>query len=183
MDVGYSRVESSAQETANVLVNILGGAVTVLQNTGVPVGRLFAGYAINQTYALELGYLRTGDVTQNIAGVSGGLVPYTGNANASVSGLEFSALIRPVITNGWERFFIRAGGHNFDISTNVTLTGIGTASAKTSISGSGLLIGIGYDTPISHSLSSRSAYTHYDKIGGDSSSYANIFTVGLVAKF
>ena len=183
VDVGYGRVNSSAQETADTFVNAFGGSATVVQHVSAPVGRIFAGYTINQNFALELGFLQTGDFDQDILGNSGGF-PYTVKETDSANGLEFSALVRPVTENGWEKLFIRAGGHHLNLSANWTAVGVGgAASGDINRSGNGFLIGIGYDTPISETLSYRSAYTYYNKIGGESDNNAHVFTIGLLAKF
>uniref|UniRef100_Q3AQW3 Outer membrane protein OmpA-like transmembrane domain-containing protein n=1 Tax=Chlorobium chlorochromatii (strain CaD3) TaxID=340177 RepID=Q3AQW3_CHLCH len=167
------------------MVSIAGGAVTVTQNRGFVNGRVFTGYNFNKNIAVELGYLQTGDTTANIAGVSGTLVAYTGELKASVSGIDYSILIRPISNNEWNGLFIKAGGHylEMDQKGSLTFAGIGTNTIKESVNGSGFLIGIGYDTPITDNIDLRSAYTYYGKIAGDSDSEANFFTIGLLAKF
>ncbi len=183
VDVGYARVENSTQKIANDFVNLLGGSVTVVQDVSAPVGRIFAGYTINQNIALELGFVQTGDFNANVSGYTGGFVPYTVKETDSASGFELSAVIRPVTENGWHRFFVRAGAHNLNISSKLTSSFPGATAVNLDRSGNGFLIGIGYDTPISETLSCRSAYTYYDKIGGESDNYAHIVTIGLMAKF
>lgn len=183
VDAGYSYVKGDAQETANEVVDILGGAVIVIQDTRAVTGRLYAGYNINKNFAVELGYLNTADLTTTISGVSGGSVPYTGKGNVSVSGIDYSVLIKPIATKGWDGLFAKVGGHYLDSSVDVTLTGTGTVSSKSSTKGSGFLVGLGYEAPISDTFDYRVAYTYYNKVSGVSNNDANVVTVGILAKF
>ena len=65
---------------------------------------------------------------------------------------------------------------------DITLTGTSTASISKSLSGSGLLFGVGYDTSITKNIDFRASYTYLNKIGG-TSDYANVFSVGVLTKF
>ena len=52
-ELGYSKIQNQSQAVANQLVNAVGGAVSVTQDSGVAVGRVFGGYNINENFALE----------------------------------------------------------------------------------------------------------------------------------
>jgi OOP family OmpA-OmpF porin len=182
VELGYSKVDNDTQSTANSLVNEVGGAVTVSQDTSVAVGRLFGGYNINEYVALELGYIRTGDVSQRASGVAGNSVPYTASADVSVSGVDYSVLLRPSIASGWNGLFGRIGGHYLEASADYSVTAIGSASGNISNKGSGFLVGLGYETSIANNVGFRAGYTHYSNLAGDDG-YANVFSIGVLGKF
>lgn len=182
VELGYSKVESDAQSTANSLLNEVGGAVTVTQDTSVAIGRLFGGYNINENVAVELGYIRTGDVSQRASGVAGNSVPYTASADVSVSGVDYSILLRPSIASGWNGLFGRVGGHYLEASADYSITAIGSASGNISNKGSGFLVGLGYETSIADNVGFRAGYTHYSNLAGDDG-YANVFSIGVLRKF
>jgi len=181
-ELGYSRVENEAQTTANTLVNALGGSVIVTQDTGVAIGRLFAGYNINENVAVELGYMQTGDVTQHAAGIARNSVAYTGSMNVSVSGVDYAVLVRPSVASGWNGLFAKFGGHYLEESGDVTLTGTSTVSVSQSVKGSGFLVGFGYQAPVADRIDFRATYTYYDSVAGGNG-YANVVSVGLLGKF
>ncbi len=181
-ELGYTRVQNDAQATANALVNAVGGSVIVTQDTGVVIGRLFAGYNINENIALELGYLQTGDVTQRAAGVARNSVAYTGSANVSVSGVDYAVLVRPSVASGLNGLFAKIGGHYLEASQDATLTGTSTVSVNSSVKGSGFLVGFGYQAAVADNVDVRATYTYYDSVAGGNG-YANVVSVGLLGKF
>ena len=181
-ELGYTKVESDAQATANALVNAVGGSVIVTQDSGVAIGRLFAGYNINENFAVELGYLQTSDVNLKAAGVAGNSVAYTGNANLSVSGVDYAVLIRPSVSTGLNGLFAKIGGHYLEASVDGTLTGTSTASFSSSVKGSGFLVGFGYQAAVADNVDVRATYTYYDSVAGGNG-YANVVSVGLLGKF
>ncbi len=181
-ELGYSRVKNDAQEVANGLVSELGGSVIVTQDSGVAVGRLFAGYNINENIAVELGYLHTADINLNAAGVAGNSVAYTGAADTSIKGVDYAVLIRPSASTGLNGVFAKVGGHSLKASTDMSLTGTSTVSFNDSVKGSGFLLGLGYQAPISSNIDARATYTYYDNVAGEDG-HANVFSLGILAKF
>ena len=182
VELGYSKVESDAQAAANNLVSQVGGAVTVTQDTGVAIGRLFAGYNINENFAVELGYIGTSDVSQHAAGVAGNNVAYTATANVSVSGIDYSVLLRPSIASGWNGLFGRIGGHYLEASTDYTATAASTVSGTRNVSGGGFQVGLGYDSEIAENVDFRTSYTYYNSLAGGNG-HANVFSIGVLGKF
>jgi opacity protein-like surface antigen len=182
VELGYSKVENDAQSTANSLVNEVGGAVTVTQDTSVAIGRAFGGFNINENIAVELGYIRTSDVSQQAAGVAGNSVAYTAKADVSVSGVDYSVLLRPSLASGWNGLFGRVGGHYLEASSDVTVTAASTVTMSRNVSGGGFLVGLGYDTSVSDNIDLRASYTYLNNLaGGDG--YANVFSIGVLGKF
>ena len=182
-ELGYSKIQNQSQAVANQLVNAVGGAVSVTQDSGVAVGRVFAGYNINENFALELGYMWSGDVNLNAAGFTRVPASYTANYTASVNGVDYSVLVRPSVASGWNGLFGRIGGHYLESSVDITSSGgITYPNPSSSHSGGGFLAGFGYETAIADKVDFRTSYTYYNSLaGGDG--YAHIFSIGVLGKF
>ena len=125
LDGGYAFVKGEAQVLADGLASSLGGSATSTQTTSAAVGRIFTGYNIDKHFAVELGYQKTADFTVTYSGVAGNRVRYSGNGNVSVSGIDYSLLIKPIETKGWDGLYAKVGGHYLDTSTDVSLTASG----------------------------------------------------------
>lgn len=182
LEGGAGSLKDSTGEVARALVNAVGGSAVVTQDASVLVGRLLAGYQFNENFSAELGYSFTGSVDTKIAGVSSSSVAYTGSGKSSYSGIDYSVLIRPNVSSGANGLFLKLGGHNLTIKTDVTLTGTSTASASSSTTGSGTLFGFGYDWPVSTTSFARVSYTSYNKVAGGDGNQGVVF-FGLTSKF
>lgn len=181
VDVGAGFTTDTVDDTAQNLVNVNGGIATVEQKLGAAVGRICLGYNVNKTFAVELGYIATGDYEEDAAGISSTDVAYGYSAKASVSGLDYSLLIRPVKSlNG---LFAKVGGHSLETTMEYSAVNMTSLSGETTKSGSGYLVGIGYDTPISDSINTRVAYTYYNSVSGLDNTDLNMLTVGIYANF
>ena len=147
-------------------------------------GRLFAGYNINENFAVELGYLHTTDINVDAAGVTGNSVPvaYTAAADISVKGVDYAVLIRPSSSTGLNGLFAKVGGHYLKASTDISVTGTSTVSLSDSVKGSGFLLGVGYQAPIASNIDARATYTYYDNVAGEDG-HANVLSLGILAKF
>lgn len=182
-ELGYSKVSDSSQASANTLVSNFGGSASVTQDSGVAIGRLFGGYAFNENFGAELGYIKSGDVTQQATGVEGGGVTYTAKQTISYSGIDYAVLVRPSISTGWNGLFAKIGGHYLEGSNDITMSAAGqSASEGTKIKGSGFLFGFGYEAPIANNINFRATYTHYNNISGANDN-ANVASIGILAKF
>jgi hypothetical protein len=169
---------------ATGLVSALGGSATSVQDSGMTVGKIFGGMNLTENFGVEVGYIMTGSANATFSGVSGSAVAYSGTASIKASGLDFSGLIRPGTATGLNGLFLRLGGHSMTVKNEVSvLTGSSSGASSTSNSGTGGLIGVGYDGKINDKLDFRVAYTSYSTIGGVSGNNANLFSVGLVSKF
>lgn len=183
IDAGYAYVNADAQDTADGLASILGGSVTVTQDTSAFIGRVYAGYNINKNFGFEVGYLKTSDVETTASGIAGNGVAYRGNADLSVSGFDYALLIKPIETRGLDGLFAKVGGHYSETSYDWSLTGTSTVSGETDEDGSGFLVGIGYEAPLANGLDARVTYTYYDNISGVSDNNSSVITFGVLAKF
>jgi len=183
VELGYQNVKNEAQSNANELVRVLGGSSSVTQDTGLFDGRIFAGYKVVEYIDLELGYTQTGNITSNFSGRAGNGVAYSGNANTSYSGADYSVLFRPSIASGFNGLFLRVGGTYLTQKNDLTITGTSTATLNDSTSGSGYIVGLGYDIPINPTFNARIAYNYLGNVAGISNNYSNRFSVGFLGKF
>jgi opacity protein-like surface antigen len=111
-------------------------------------------------------------------------VAYTANADISYSGVDYSVLLRPSISTGLNNLYFRIGGTYYTQKADVSIAGGGvSASQNVNTSGTGYLLGLGYDIPVSKSVDVRAAYNYVGNIAGVSNSYSNRFSIGILGKF
>jgi hypothetical protein len=173
---GAASIKDQSGALARGLVNELGGSATVTQDTGVGFARFYGGYQINKFVAAELGYLQTSEANANFSGTGNG--GYTGNVKLSVSGFDVSAVIKPFEQAGVNGLFFRAGLTSYEQKVSVTASANGRAAAGTdTYSGTGTLLGVGYDLPAGPGTV-RFQLTTLQKVGGESDSDSTAMSVG-----
>ena len=183
LELGYTRIDDAAQQTANDLVRAVGGSATVTSDTSMAIGKIFAGYQFTENFSAEIGAYRTSDFDMSASGRSSGGTAYTASSSTNVYGVEGSFLVRPSVSTGLNGLFLRAGGHWDKAESDVSAAGAGaTATGSYWVSGSGFLAGAGYDVNVDKNLTGRVAYTYYDSVAG-SNAYANVGSVSLMYKF
>jgi hypothetical protein len=183
VEVGYTRIDNAAQQTANNLVGAVGGSAAVTSDSGMAIGKLFAGYQFTENFSAEIGAYRTSDFDMKAAGISSGGTAYTASSSTSIYGVEGSFLIRPNVSTGLNGLFGRFGGHWDKAESDVSAAGAGaTATGNYWVSGSGFLAGAGYDVNVDKNLTGRVSYTYYDNVAG-TDAYANVGSLSLMYKF
>lgn len=183
LEVGYTRIDDAAQQTANDLVRVLGGSATVRSDTSMAIGKIFAGYQFTENFSAEIGTYRTSDFDMSASGVTSGSAAYTASSSTNVYGVEGSFLVRPSVSTGLNGLFVRAGGHWDKAETDVTASANGgSATGNYWVSGSGFLAGAGYDVNVDKNLTGRVSYTYYDSVAG-TDAYANVGSISLMYKF
>lgn len=185
IEFGAEKVQDQTQATANALVSAVGGSASVTQNTMMYDGRIFAGYKIVEYVDVELGYTQTSTINMNYTGRSSGGVAYSGNANLNVNGVDYSVLLRPSITSGFNGLFLRVGGTYLSSNQTASLAASNGAFASSTLnkSGSGYIAGFGYDLPISKDFDFRASYNYLGNVAGISNNYANRFAIAILGKF
>ena len=179
IELGYTRIDDAAQDTANSLVAVNGGSSSVRSDTGMAVGRIFIGNNFNENIGAEFGAYRTSEFDQTFSGVTRTGGAYSGTASLDNYGVDYSLLVRPSVSTGLNGLFARFGGHWSETNVDVTVTG---GSGYGYVRGSGWLAGLGYDAEISKEATLRASWTYRDQISGEDA-YANIGSLGLVFKF
>lgn len=184
VELGYATVKDQTQESANTLVGILGGSATVTQDSSIFDGRIFGGYKIIENIDIEVGYAQSGTVSQTASGRTSGNVAYSGNVDISYNGFDYSILLRPSISTGLNNLYFRVGGTYLTQKASASLSAAGASASTTqNTSGSGYILGLGYDIPLTKSVDVRAAYNYLGNIAGVSNSYSNRFSIGILGKF
>ena len=175
MEGGYGLVDTNARATAQTIANAAGQTVSYVSDRGLFTGRLFISYDLNPAVAIEVGGFTTTSAT-NTYTLSGA----SAIENFSASGLDASAVFKMAETG----LFGKAGFHYSRASADASVRiGTTTYSAAGSLSGSGLVAGVGYQAKLSEDTFWRTSYTYYNNIGGISSANVNLFSVGILKKF
>jgi len=179
-EAGYTAVQNNTQRFANGLVATNGGSASVTQNTGIALGRIFGGYKALENVDVELGATQTGNINYNFAGITRGSAAYAGTTSISVASLDYSVLLRPSISTGFNNLYVRLGGQwaKETASTTGNVTG-----GNGSVSGNGYIYGLGYDQPIDKTFDARFQINRLQNIAGQSSDRATVFSVGFLGKF
>ena len=157
VDLGFGFIDIGADDTAQEIANISGSTVTASYDTGAWFGRIYGEYKIADATYLDIGLFQTGDVTAKYT-LSGA----TASESYSANGVDISAVIKE---NDTEGLFVKGGMHSstIDGNANVTISGT-TYAAQATSSGSGFLVGGGYD----YADGQRAGITYYSNLGGDS---------------
>ena len=183
LELGYTRIDDAAQQTANDLVGAVGGSATVRSDTGMAIGKVFAGYQFTENFSAEIGAYRTSDFDMSASGITRGAAAYTATSTTNVYGVEGSFLLRPSVSTGLNGLFLRAGGHWDKAESDVSASANGaSATGNYWVSGTGFLAGAGYDVNVDKNLTGRVSYTYYDSVAG-TDAYANVGSVALMYKF
>jgi hypothetical protein len=179
-EIGFTKVDNNAQAFANRLVATNGGSASVTQSSSVGTGRIFGGYTLNENVDLEVGYLQSGDIDYKFAGTTSG-GSYSGTSAVSVSGIDYSVLLRASKSSGFNNVFLRVGGTSY--KTKVETTGVNVTGGNGSESGVGYVYGVGYDVNVAKEMDVRFQINRLDKIAGVSGDTATVFSVGILGKF
>jgi len=180
VEIGWSSQDQEAQarETAQYLANASGNTVNYTYDTGVAIGRIYGGWKGDSNLGVEVGYFQSGDLNSTYNGSYGGSAA-TVTTDVSASGLDLSALY-------WvdESVYLKAGMHSSKVEGTVNATVLnGSASYSAEDSGTGWLIGAGYEGAVSDAVNWRASYSYYGKLGGESDNDAHVFSVGIGTKF
>ena len=162
------------------------------EETWTPGYRAFLAYNLNENFSLELGYFGTGNLSRKESIVIKQDAKNTtlseGKINAS--GADLSVVYK--FTEGVPGLFLKAGitRSKLERTTNIVVKNINTGMQSTlssqehdnSATGTGYLLGLGYEMALSNNLYGRIAFTSYQRLCGENNSIGN-FTLGLRYSF
>jgi hypothetical protein len=161
---GITWADIRAVETAQVLANASGSTVSYEYDQATWMGRIFGDYAFNPEVSAEIGYFFTGslDATYKISGA-------TATESYDAMGIDFAVVLHT------DAAFFKAGMHSSELngSGNLTIGGT-TYNITESISGTGFLVGGGFETD-----EDRFGLTYYSDMGGDADSDMTFLHYGL----
>lgn len=180
---------SVAAQTADsgVYVGIEGALVTidsiVTPTNGVKTSetnetgalRALVGYQINKNFAVELGYFATDDFKQDGTNVAR-TVRY--NMKADVKGVDLSAIYK--FTEFLPGLYLKAGATRSKVSAELNQP---AGSTSGSVTGTGYLLGLGYEFNLAQNVGVRVGYTRFEKLGGESDNKMNMYSAGLKYQF
>tara|TARA_A100001011_G_C14035115_1_gene725383 strand:+ start:224 stop:847 length:624 start_codon:yes stop_codon:yes gene_type:complete len=164
-DIGIGILNVGAKENAKKISDLSGSTVSTDYDTGEGVARFYTGYKLNETIILELGYFNTGDVKARYT-LSGN----TANERYEASGFDTSIVYSFDASEKLGQktnidVFFKAGLHfsTLDGNENIIIGGTSYATKATD-SGTGYLIGAGYD----YDDKNRIGVSFYRALGGQS---------------
>lgn len=156
--LSFADVSDTANTNGQALANALGQTVTVEYDRASWAGRLAGGYEISDAVNLEVGYFMTGDIdiTYSIPGAS---------ITESYYGTGWDLAVKYDLTDSGA--FLKAGMHNSDLNATatVTLNGSTVASVAASASGTGPLIGAGFEQEAANGEVTYWGYDLYMDVG------------------
>lgn len=185
LEYGSTELDDNTGPTANQFVSLLGGAVTVTQDSSVGIGRIFLGYRFTEQVALEGGYFKSNKASIRVAGVAGGGGAYTARGDVEFDGFDISGVWFPMANKmGDAGLFLKAGVHHSNTEASFSITGAGgTVSASGDESGTGTLFGIGYDWKFTDQAFARIAATRYLNVGGESDNKGTVYSIAIGTNF
>lgn len=181
-ELGLARGDDQTGMFTNTLMRQYGGTATAKQDVSSSATvRLLMGYRWTEHIDLEGAYMQSPRTDLSFSGVAGNTMPYTGSADVRYSGFEYAVNWRPFMSPDWHGLYFRVGGHSSKIETNVLVRYL--ASTSSTISGTGIVYGVGYDQPLGALGKMRYAATQYDRIGGVSGVGGTVYSIGFIQDF
>ena len=159
---GFADVSEYAAAVAQLGANALGETVYYSYDRATWAGKGSFGYEFTDNINFEVGYFMTGDIDIKYSIASGLAI------EEAFSGSGFDYSVKYDFDT--EGLYARLGGHSSDLdnSASVTLNGTTFATTTVTTSGTGSLIGLGYEMKEADGSSSFFGYDLYQDVGGSS---------------
>ena len=118
------------------------------QDTTISLARFFAGYRLNDVVAFEFGYNQSGESNFWLRSTRPGYPVSTTRGSFKSSGYDATVLVSPF--SSVQGLFFRAGVTDFTVKVDQTFyaNDTVTGSSSNSKSGTGAVLGLGYDWKI-----------------------------------
>ncbi len=186
IEAGVAKVKDSSNATVAELLAQNGVAsASANQDSTVNAGKIFAGYKVTENFDIEVGYLKSTNVEQNFSGVDNSSRTFSGINKTKFSGYDYSLIMRPNLSTGWNNAFLAVGGHHTKMkgTSNYINTSGNSISESGKTSGNGYLYAAGYDANIAKNMDIRFKITRLERIADLSQGKATFFSVGVLSKF
>jgi hypothetical protein len=175
IESGVARADTGVDDTAQAIANATGSTVFYTYNPVTVAFRVFAGRRVDPYLRIEGGYLRTGSLTAQYR-FSGG----SATESYSASGFDASLLVNPADSGLYGRLGVHASELN--ASASVIYNGsLGAVGLKRS--GTGLLVGLGYEYERDTQNAIRYGWTRYMGVGGVSGADVDFISAAWMIKF
>lgn len=165
IELGMAGFDIGAEQTAQTIANLAGQAVTYSYDKSTSIGRVFIDYRLSDDFLIEAGYFSSSklDASYTLAGASA-------TESYTAKGLDLSTVYLPKESSG----FFKAGIHSSEVAGVGSITIGGTTyAANASYSGTGILIGAGFQFD-----NTRVGLTYYGDIGGNSKANSTVAYIG-----
>ena len=175
--------EDELTDTLTIIQQEFNGAAVFGElEQGTFGGRVFAGYGITENFKLEAGLFGSIALDGKYQILSGSSSGTQLESEISISGFDLSAKIltpRIQILGDEIVFYGQAGLHRSKIDVKVSSSQLNNISISTDSSGTGLLLGAGYELPIEQFGGMRGGYKFYDSIGGENDFNIHKISIGF----
>lgn len=161
------------------LERISGSNVSVKDDSYMASWRIFLGNHINDWLSFELGMFAGNDYKAKFKADDVGLKSYI-----DYKGADLSFLIRPVKQTQFDGLFLKLRMHYSQLSgaTKGTIN-YSYLDSGGSNSGTGALVGVGYQFDLNNEWKLRTSYTYMDAFAGENSENFDNFHIGLSYDF
>lgn len=153
-----------------------GAPVDTSKDSVVSALRIFGGMALSPRLDIELGYLSTGNIS-----ISYSRNPERWTQDFNATGFDLAAVYKPFDTG----FFVKGGVHatKSKVKNNEYQNDALVFADTGTESGTGFLLGVGYQAPVAKGLNLRGSFVRYQRISGESDFNLNMVTLGLTKSF
>ena len=171
VEAGYAWVDTRAEENAQYIANISGRTTTVTYDEADLAGRIYGYYNFNNQFGIQVGYFKTASLDQTHTNNS-----LSATASYDATGVDLAGVFKPNNSG----FYGKAGIHQSKVNGAASVTiGGDTVALSASDSGSGYLVGIGFESPVDKNMSWTVGITYYDSLGGLDQADATFVNIGL----
>jgi opacity protein-like surface antigen len=177
LDLGVASVDRDKElkrDLADLQDAFDGAAVSGKLDQSSSVFRIHVGHFVTDNLALEAGYFKTGSYDGTYRVLSGPAVGTRISTSVEVTGFDISA---NYFVGG---FYVKGGLHSSKIDFEARALGVTISDDE---SGTGFLLGAGYQGLFTDQFGYRLSYTYMDSIAGESDVNSNSFAAGLIYKF
>ncbi|MCP1573458.1 opacity protein-like surface antigen [Herbaspirillum rubrisubalbicans] len=143
--------------------------------------RLGIGYQFNPNFSLEAGYFRIGETSVEYKDT------FTRDGSkARINGFDLIASYK--FTGGLPGLYVKGGLTQATVTEDGynefrDLGRVSVTNSRETSSGTGYLLGVGYEYDLTKSFSINGGYTRYQSLAGHSNADVNFFSAGLKYRF
>jgi OmpA-like transmembrane domain len=181
-ELGGAMLSNETGKLASTTMQANGGAAIATQDSIAHVFRIFGGYKVNENIDLEVGYFEAPKRHTRITGRSAASADFISSGYEQSKGIDYSAVIRPNVSSGYNNLFVRIGITEYDSSTTMFASG-STYLANSHLSGTGRFLGAGYDAPLDSNMSLRLSVNRLSRISGNVDGSATVYSIGVINRF